>query len=79
MNSPDKITSLKSNQVFVFGSNEAGRHGAGAAKIANSQFKAEYGVGFGPTGQCFAIPIKDWLINTLPISSIRFYVERFIA
>lgn len=74
---PDVITSLKPNEVFVFGSNESGIHGAGAARAA-MKFGAIYGLGFGKIGQTFAIPTKDWKINTLPLDVIKFYVERFI-
>lgn len=65
--------------VFVFGSNEAGRHGMGAAETAYKKHGAVYGVGFGPTGRCFAIPTKDWRIDRLPFSTIEFYVQRFIV
>lgn len=46
------INDLKENEVFVFGSNPEGRHGAGTAKIAREKFGAEYGVGRGLTGKC---------------------------
>ena len=36
--------------VFVFGSNEAGRHGAGAARVALKSHGAIYGQGEGPQG-----------------------------
>lgn len=78
MNTPEKITHLKPNQIFVFGSNESGRHGKGAAKMAHDKFGAVYGVGFGRTGQCFAIPTKDWVLSTLPLKSIHHYVQRFM-
>lgn len=54
-----RITSLKPNQIFVFGSNLAGRHGAGAALDAKKLFGAINGIGEGPQGQCYAIPTKD--------------------
>ena len=76
---PDNTTELKPNQIFVFGSNESGIHGAGAALLAQKKFGAKYGVGFGLQGQSFAIPSKDWGIETLPIDIIRFYVERFLS
>ena len=53
------IDKLQENQYFVFGSNLAGRHGAGAAKFAHDNFGAEYGVGEGITGQCYAFPTLD--------------------
>lgn len=73
-----KITELKEDEIFVFGSNEAGIHGAGAAKYAKEKFGATIGVGRGLTGQCYALPTKDKNIKRLPISSIRNNVEEFI-
>ncbi len=65
--------------IFVFGSNEAGIHGAGAARYAAERRHAKYGVSFGPTGSCFAIPTKDSEIRfTLPMDLIRTYVNGFI-
>lgn len=52
------LTSLQPNEVFVFGSNPEGRHGAGAAKAAMS-FGAKYGNGRGLTGQSYAIVTKN--------------------
>ena len=40
---PENITSLKPNEIFVFGSNTEGRHGSGTAKIAMDKFGAKYG------------------------------------
>lgn len=65
--------------VFVFGSNEAGIHGAGAAREALLKYGAVQGTGFGPMGQSFAIPTKDWRIQTLPTEVIKAYVDRFIV
>lgn len=45
--------------VFVFGSNPEGRHGAGAAKVAVTQFGAKYGIGEGLIGDSYALPTKD--------------------
>lgn len=53
------ITSLKPNQIFVFGSNTQGRHGLGAAKIAKDKFGAIYGQAEGLQGQSYAIITKD--------------------
>lgn len=50
------IVALKPNQVFVFGSNMAGRHGGGAARQAWLFFGAEQGVDEGSTGKCYAFP-----------------------
>ncbi len=75
---PPNITSLAPNEVFVFGSNLAGRHGAGAARLAYEKFGAQLGVFSGLTGQCYAIPTKDHQIQTLSISRIENFVMGFI-
>jgi hypothetical protein len=68
------------SMIFVFGSNEAGIHGAGAALHAVIKYEAEYGIPFGPTGNSFAIPTKDKTIKrTLPLLTINLYVEGFLA
>lgn len=64
--------------IFVFGSNLAGRHGAGAAKFAFDRCGAVYGVGFGPQGFCYAIPTKDRAIKTLPLADIMDYFTLFL-
>lgn len=56
---PEFITELKPNEIFVFGSNIGGFHGGGAARIANMKFGAEWGVGEGITGQCYALPTME--------------------
>ena len=56
---PDYITELQSNEIFVFGSNILGFHGGGVARIANMKFGAEWGVGEGLTGQCYALPTME--------------------
>lgn len=70
---PNHISWLNSNQIFVFGSNIEGMHGAGAAKDAMNLFGAEWGKGVGCTGQCYAIPTMHG-----GIEEIRPYVEDFI-
>jgi hypothetical protein len=72
------ITSLASNEIFVFGSNLRGVHGAGAAKYARDNFSAELGRGYGFTGQCYALPTKDFNIKTMDLDSIQIYVKDFI-
>lgn len=49
---PEFITTLKENEIFVFGSNIHGAHGGGAARFAYENFGAEWGVGEGLTGRC---------------------------
>ncbi len=56
---PEKITSLKPNEIFVFGSNTEGRHGRGAALTAKQKFGAIQGQAEGLQGQSYAIVTKD--------------------
>lgn len=67
------------NEIFVFGSNEAGIHGAGAAKFAVKHHGAKYGQGVGLQGNSYAIPTKDHNIQTLPLDRIKEYVDKFIS
>jgi hypothetical protein len=53
------IENLKENEIFVFGSNPEGRHGAGAAKVARTKFGAKYGNGRGIQGNSYALPTKN--------------------
>ena len=64
-------------EIFVFGSNETGRHGKGAAKTA-LRFGARFGVGDGISGNSYAIPTKDSKIRTLGQTKIKKYVQNFI-
>ena len=58
-----QIVTLHLNEIFVFGSNPEGRHGKGSAKIAKDKFGAQYGVGRGLTGRCWALPTKNLTAN----------------
>lgn len=64
-------------EMFVFGSNLAGRHGKGAALFALRKHGAQYGVGYGPMGTCYAIPTKGKRLEILTLPEIRYYVDRF--
>lgn len=64
--------------IWVFGSNHAGRHGAGAAAIAHVNFRAHYGVGEGATGRAYAIPTKDSRLHLLPLDAVEVSVKEFI-
>ncbi len=70
------ISSLASNEVFVYGANEAGIHGAGAAKSA-MRWGAKYGK-YGFSGQTYGIPTKDCKIETLSLEKIKIYVDAFL-
>lgn len=71
---PSYITSLKANEIFVFGSNLQGIHAGGAARMARLHFGAVMGQGVGLQGQSYAIPTMQGGPET-----IRPYVDEFIA
>jgi hypothetical protein len=71
---PEYITSLQPNEIFVFGSNLKGMHGGGAAYIAHRKFGAIMGQGVGLQGQSYGIPTMQGGVET-----IRPYVDEFIA
>lgn len=64
--------------IFVFGSNLAGRHGAGSARHAMQHHGAVYGQGSGLHGHSYAIPTKDSKLKTLPLFEIRNRVSAFL-
>lgn len=70
---PDHVTSLRENEIFVFGSNLMGMHGGGAARTARLHFGAVLGNGDGPQGRSYAIPTMQGGVET-----IRPYVDKFI-
>ena len=70
---PERITELGPNEIFVFGSNLQGMHGGGAAYIAYSKFGAIMGQGVGLQGQSYGIPTMQGGVET-----IRPYVDEVI-
>lgn len=70
---PDFITELKENEIFVFGSNLGGMHGGGAARAAYNRFGAIWGQGVGLQGSSYAIPT----MHGGP-EAIKPYVDEFI-
>jgi hypothetical protein len=72
--------------IFVFGSNEAGIHGGGAARAAREKHGAIWGQGVGPQGDSFAIPTKGQTMDfgkpgigdALAIDKIETYVNEFL-
>lgn len=64
--------------VFVFGSNLAGRHGAGAALNAKAFWGAINGQGQGPQGNSYAIPTKDENLQSLPLQEVGKWVGTFL-
>ncbi|MCQ2075830.1 MAG: hypothetical protein MJZ20_02175 [Bacteroidaceae bacterium] len=71
---PERITSLTENEIFVFGSNLAGAHGGGAARLAHERFGAVWGQGVGLQGQSYAIPTMHG-----GVEAIKPYVDDFIV
>lgn len=74
----EDMTPAPKDSIFVFGSNLAGFHGAGAALAAFKYYGAALGVGEGPTGNAYAIPTKDRAIKTLPLQEIHKAVQLFV-
>ncbi|WP_033148558.1 MULTISPECIES: hypothetical protein [unclassified Prevotella] len=70
---PERITELAENEVFVFGSNLAGAHGGGAALLAYRKFGAIWGQGVGLQGQSYGIPTMHGGVDV-----IKPYVDEFI-
>lgn len=68
-----------SDKIFVFGSNLAGRHGAGAALSARVHHGAIYGQSEGLQGNSYGIPTKDAWLKSLPLDKIAQHVKRFLA
>lgn len=71
---PNRIDDLQENEVFVFGSNLAGMHGGGGARVAHRRFGAIMGKGVGMQGRSYAIPTMQGGTET-----IRPYVDDFIT
>ena len=71
---PERITELQPNEIFVFGSNLSGMHGGGAALIAYRKFGAIWGQGVGLQGQSYGIPTMQGGVET-----IKPYVDEFIV
>lgn len=71
---PERISQLGPNEIFVFGSNLGGFHGGGAARAAMDRFGAVWGQGVGLQGQSYAIPTMQGGVET-----IKPYVDEFIA
>ena len=74
---PENIRHLAPNQIFCYGANAAGIHGAGAAKLA-LRWGAKMGQ-YGLVGQTYGIPTKDKKIQTLPLDKIQVHVNDFLA
>lgn len=69
---------MKSNSIFVFGSNEKGIHRSGAALAALNNHGAIFGQGEGRQGNCYAIPTKKDPSRSLSIVYVMEYVNIFL-
>lgn len=74
---PENITELKANEVFVFGSNMNGNHAGGAAYMALKQFGAEMGNAEGIQGQSYAIPTLDQDGSRINLTDLEESIKRF--
>lgn len=70
---PQDITHISENEVFVFGSNINGRHCSGAARSAFDKFGAIWGKGVGMQGNSYAIPTMEGDMEVL-----RAYINDFV-
>ena len=66
------------SQIFVFGSNLAGRHGKGAALTARLEHGAIYGQGIGIQGNSYGIPTKDHDLKVLSLNQIYYHISKFV-
>lgn len=74
---PEKITSLKENEIFVFGSNLNGNHAGGAACLAVEKFGAQMGNPEGIQGQSYAIPTLDKNMDRINLTDLEQSICRF--
>lgn len=73
---PENITELKENEVFVFGSNLNGNHTGGAAYLAVEKFGAEMGNAEGIQGQSYAIPTLDKNMERINLTDLEQSINR---
>lgn len=71
MTTPENITHLEPNEIFVFGSNLNGFHDGGAAKVAEEKFGAEWGIGEGLVGQSYAFPTLGYQMQRMHIEDLE--------
>lgn len=66
-------------EIFVFGSNLAGKHHGGSARHAWERYGAIFGKGEGLQGESYAVPTLDENFNKLPLDKIHFHVDNFLV
>lgn len=70
---PERITRLGKDEIFVFGSNARGLHHGGAARIAVESFGAIMGQGHGLQGKSYAINSMSGISDMM--EDIKLFVE----
>jgi hypothetical protein len=65
-------------EIFCFGSNLSGIHGAGAARYALDNHGAIWGQGEGLQGDSYALPTKGFNITFISLKDVKYYVDQFI-
>ena len=75
---PERISVLRENEIFVFGSNLLGHHMGGAARTARRVFNAEMGVAEGLTGQAYALPTLGEDMRRVAPEALRASLERLL-
>jgi hypothetical protein len=65
-------------QIFVFGSNLAGKHAGGSARAAVAEHGALWGCGIGPQGNSYAIPTLDEFFERISLDRIELHVKNFL-
>jgi hypothetical protein len=76
---PDNIKKLENYEVFVFGSNLAGNHSGGTAKLALDKFGAEEGNGEGLQGQSYAFPTLTKKMEKRTEKNLKKSVDKLIG
>lgn len=79
MFTPEDIKELKENEVFVFGSNEGGYHGKGAALFAKEKLNYPLYKSEGLVGKAYGLPTMNHKIQKLPLNIIQVYVKNFLV
>ena len=74
----DHIHVPSDTRVFVFGSNKAGIHGAGAALYARKKLDAQIGLGEGPTDRTYALPTCSFPGVPLTLQQVAGHVAIFL-
>lgn len=75
---PECISVLQEDEIFVFGSNLLGHHMGGAARTARRVFNAEMGVAEGLTGCAYALPTLDEDMRQVALEALRASFRRLL-